>query len=393
MCSLPQGWEVKKLGEVCEIKTGKSNANQAIPNGQYMFFDRSKKTKKSNRYLFDCDALIIPGEGSTFLPKHYSGKFDLHQRAYAIFNFEKYININFVENYLNFNHKYFERVAVGATVKSLRLRHFQELQIPLPPLPEQKRIVAILEKAFTAIDQAKANTEKNLKNARELFQSKLQETFANGKLKIDSGEWEEKKLGDVISITHGYAFKSQDFETNYEGVNPIVLTPGNFSEDSKLHFTQKNTKRCVSRLPIGFNFNKGDLVIVMTDLSSKMKILGKSAVIESGNILHNQRIGRVVLNKHNIETGLLYYFFQTSSYLSKIKLTATGTMVRHTAPKRILKNNIPFPKSLKEQKQIVKNLDAVSTETKKLETIYQRKITCLDELKKSILQKAFNGEL
>ena len=75
-----------------------------------------------------------------------------------------------------------------------------------PPLPEQKRIVAILEKAFTAIDQAKANTEKNLKNARELFQSKLQETFANGKLKIDTGEWEEKKLEDSCNlITCGVA--------------------------------------------------------------------------------------------------------------------------------------------------------------------------------------------
>src|SRR3989339_1087492 len=141
-------WQTKKLGEVCDISTGKSNANEAIENGDYAFFDRSKIIKKSSRFLFDCEALIIPGEGAEFFPRYYSGKFDLHQRAYALFKFDKNVDIRFVEYYLIFDHKYFERVAVGATAKSLRLRHFQDLGIPFPPLPEQHRIVKILDEVF-----------------------------------------------------------------------------------------------------------------------------------------------------------------------------------------------------------------------------------------------------
>ena len=176
---MKQGWEIKKLGEVCEISTGNANTEDAVDNGEYAFFDRSKIIKKSSSYLFDCDAIIIAGEGATFLPKFYSGKFNLHQRAYAMFNFKETIDIQYAYKYLIHFHKYFEQVAVGATVKSLRLRHFQELPTPLPPLPEQQRIVAILNEAFAAIAKAKANAEQNLKNAKELFESYLQGVFEN----------------------------------------------------------------------------------------------------------------------------------------------------------------------------------------------------------------------
>ena len=82
-----KNWESKKLGEVCEIRTGNANTEDAVENGVYAFFDRSKIIKRSSTYLFDCESIIIAGEGATFLPKFYSGKFNLHQRAYAIFNF------------------------------------------------------------------------------------------------------------------------------------------------------------------------------------------------------------------------------------------------------------------------------------------------------------------
>ena len=117
-------WQIKKLGEVCDITTGNSNTVDAVDNGKYAFFDRSKIIKSSHRFLFDSEALIIPGEGSEFFPRYYSGKFDLHQRAYALLDFNKETNINFVEYFLIFVHKYFEEVAVGATAKSLRRRHF-----------------------------------------------------------------------------------------------------------------------------------------------------------------------------------------------------------------------------------------------------------------------------
>ncbi|MCK9331042.1 MAG: restriction endonuclease subunit S, partial [Candidatus Cloacimonetes bacterium] len=172
-------WQAKKLGELCKITTGNSNTVDAIADGPYTFFDRSKIIKRSRRFLFDAEALIIPGEGQEFFPRYYSGKFDLHQRAYALLDFNKDTNIKFVEYFLIFEHKYFERVAVGATAKSLRRRHFEDLEISLPSFSEQKRIVKILDEVFEEVGKAKGNAEKNLRNSRELFESYLQSVFEN----------------------------------------------------------------------------------------------------------------------------------------------------------------------------------------------------------------------
>lgn len=80
-------WQTVPMRELCSIQSGKSDTKDAVADGPYAFFDRSKSIKRSSRFLRDCEALIIPGEGAVFLPRHFVGKFDLHQRAYALFNF------------------------------------------------------------------------------------------------------------------------------------------------------------------------------------------------------------------------------------------------------------------------------------------------------------------
>ena len=172
-----RNWEQKRLGEVCEISTGKSNTVDAKEKGKFAFFDRSKKIKKSDRFLFDCNAIIIAGEGQQFLPRFYSGKFDLHQRAYAIYDFQKTISIKYVFNYLTYFHKYFERVAVGATAKSLRLRHFQDLPIPIPPLAEQKRIVQKLDVLYQKMTELQEIYRKKIANVVELKKAVLRKAF------------------------------------------------------------------------------------------------------------------------------------------------------------------------------------------------------------------------
>ena len=235
---MKQGWEIKKFGEVCEISTGKSNTEDAVEDGKYAFFDRSKIIKRSSKFLFDCEAIIVAGEGQTFLPKFYSGKFDLHQRAYAIYNFDKSVSVHYAYKYLIHFHKYFEEVAVGATAKSLRLRHFQDLPIPIPSLPEQHRIVSILDQCFSAIDKAKANAEQNLKNAKELFESYLHGVFENGK------GWEEKRLKD-IALVFGRG-KSKHRPRNWEGLYggdyPFIQT----GEVGQVHSSDESIESCRS---------------------------------------------------------------------------------------------------------------------------------------------------
>ena len=141
------GWREVRLGDVAEINNGKSNSQDANPAGIYPLFDRSMLTKKSDKFLFDKEAVIIPGEGKEFVAKYYYGKFDLHQRCYAIHSFNKNIFPKFCYYYLMNSSNYFRRVAIGSTVPSLRLGHFQMLSILLPSLSEQKTIVRTLNTA------------------------------------------------------------------------------------------------------------------------------------------------------------------------------------------------------------------------------------------------------
>lgn len=276
-----------------------------------------------------------------------------------------------------------------ATLPIINKSKWNSLTVRLPPtLSEQQRIVAILDEAIEGIATAAASAEKNLANARELFQSTLQSVFTQ------QGEgWVERKLEELCDIKHGFAFDGGDFATSADDGKPIVITPGNFTENGALSFTEKNTKRFTGSPPVDFIFNRGDLVVVMTDLSSKMKILGRPALIERDGVLHNQRIGRLVFNDNSLYVKFLYYFFMTKNYLDNIKRSATGTMVKHTAPKRILSNRLPYPSKVAEQQRIVAKLDELSAETQRLEAIYQQKLTALGELKKSILHQAFSGAL
>jgi len=276
----------------------------------------------------------------------------------------------------------------GATVDTLTIQKLQSLRLSVPQLPEQRRIVAILDAAFADIATAKANAEKNLQNARALFESHLQSI-----LTAQGEGWECLPLSDICDIKHGFAFDGADFSNVVPAGNPLVITPGNFTEEGKLLFNHKNSKRLNGKVPVAFRFNVGDLVVVMTDLSSKMKILGKPAFVDMEDILHNQRIGRLVFRSETVDKRFVYYFMMSDAFLKNIRATATGTMVRHTAPSRILSNVIPFPTDLVEQKKIVQKLDWLLLYKQRLESIYQQKLTALDELKKSLLHQAFSGAL
>ncbi|MGO3423844.1 MAG: restriction endonuclease subunit S [Pseudoalteromonas distincta] len=139
-------WEEVKLGEISHITTGSSNREDSSLDGEYTFFDRSEDIRKSSRYLFDSEAVIVPGEGQDFVPKHFEGKFDLHQRTYAIMNFDGCVG-RFLFYYIGYHRHYFLAQAVGSTVKSLRLPMFQKMPINLPNQLEQAKIASVLNNA------------------------------------------------------------------------------------------------------------------------------------------------------------------------------------------------------------------------------------------------------
>ncbi|MFA5117469.1 MAG: restriction endonuclease subunit S [Candidatus Omnitrophota bacterium] len=386
---MKNNWTTRKLGEVCEISTGKSNANEAVEDGEYAFFDRSKTIKRSTRFLFDCEAIIIPGEGQEFFPKYYKGKFDLHQRAYALYNFNEKVNIQFIYKYLIHFHKYFENVAVGATAKSLRLRHFEELPFPLPPLSEQKQIVRILDEIFGKTVMVKENVENNLQNARELFESYLQNIFAN----LGEG-WEEKTLGDssIIEIIDGdrgvkYPKKSDFLEKGHcLFLNTKNVRPDGFCFDTTMFITKEKDAA----------LRKGKLIRNDVILTTRGTI-GNLAVYDSEVPYDNIRINSGMLifrpNMKKLLPSFLFEVLRSGIIKTQIVRHVSGAAQPQLPIKTLVNFKISVPRTVDAQAKIVSSLKEMAANTKRLEVIYQQKLTDLEELKKSILQKAFNGEL
>lgn len=130
---VPKGWKIEKLGNVANICTGRCNREDAEEDGIYPLFDRSQEIKKSNSWLMDCEAIIVPGEGTSFIPRYYEGKFNLHQRCYCVEPIQKGTG-KYLFYMLMFNRAYFLSVATGATVPSLRLNNFTKMKFIMPSL-------------------------------------------------------------------------------------------------------------------------------------------------------------------------------------------------------------------------------------------------------------------
>ncbi|WP_241646257.1 restriction endonuclease subunit S [Rosenbergiella metrosideri] len=143
-------WKKTTLGDIAKITTGSSNRQDSSLDGKYTFFDRSEDIRTSNIYLFDGEAIIVPGEGQRFEPKYFIGKFDLHQRTYAIMDFASHSG-RFLFYMIDYLKVYFLNQAVGSTVKSLRLPMFQKMTFEVPEIEEQQKIAAVLSAADTEI--------------------------------------------------------------------------------------------------------------------------------------------------------------------------------------------------------------------------------------------------
>ena len=141
---VPEDWNIIKIGDLFNVKNGKTNTQDAVENGIYPLFDRSEQIKSSDKFLFDSEAIIVPGEGKEFIPHYFFGKFDLHQRVYAITPKTTDMCVKFYYYWIYYFRDYLARIAVGSTVKSLRLNHLTDFPAPSLNLTEQKAIAKIL---------------------------------------------------------------------------------------------------------------------------------------------------------------------------------------------------------------------------------------------------------
>ena len=168
---IPKGWKVEKLGNVSNISTGKCNREDAEEDGIYPLFDRSQEIKKSSEWLKDCEAIIVPGEGTSFIPRYYWGKFNLHQRCYCVEPQLENIG-KFLFYTLMLNRKYFLSVATGATVPSLRYNNFAKMKFILPSEDIYRQFDSIVTPIFSEIAALQSHSA-NLTRQRDLLLPRL----------------------------------------------------------------------------------------------------------------------------------------------------------------------------------------------------------------------------
>ncbi|MCX8473806.1 MAG: restriction endonuclease subunit S [Sediminibacterium sp.] len=177
-----EGWVTKKLGDVCEIYTGKKNNQDKIEDGEYPFFVRSQTIERSNSYSYDGEAILVPGEGNIGNIFHYiNGKFDFHQRVYKISDFSEMVYPKYVYLYIKENFgKYALSNSVKATVDSLRLPTFQEFILPFPnDINEQKEIAEVIFSLDKEIEMIELKLQK-----LKLQKQGMMQALLTGKIRL-----------------------------------------------------------------------------------------------------------------------------------------------------------------------------------------------------------------
>lgn len=285
---------------------------------------------------------------------------------------QKELNYKFLYYYLNCIREELDAMGTGATFRELSGGRLKEVTIPLPPLPQQQRIVGILDESFAALATAKANTEKNLCNARGLLKS-----FAHSVFFQKGVEWVQTTLGEIGKVSMcKRIFKDQTVEA--EGVPFYKI--GTFGREPDSFIPNHIYKAYREKYPFP---KKGDvLVSAAGTIGRRVKYDGECAYFQDSNIVWIDNDETKLLNDY------LYHFYSACEWNST--RGATISRLYNDDLRRIV---ITFPKSLHQQRRIVGQLDALTIYTERLTTSYQQKLTALEALKKSLLHQAFTGQL
>ena len=396
------GWQTKLLAEVLQ-ETETVNPQQS-PQEEFDYVDvssvsnatyeieatqrlkgidapsRARKLVRMNDVLF---ATIRPTlQRIAIVPEHLDGQ--VCSTGYFVLRPKPEIDHRFLF-YSLFTEDFtgqMEALQKGASYPAVTDGDVKGQAITFPPLPEQHRIVAILDEAFDGIATAKANAEKNLQNARALFESYLQSVFT------ERGEgWVEKSLEEVVdaacSLSYGIVQPGNDFPMGLPVVRPTDLTAKRITLDGlkridpKLADGYKRTKLRGSELLLCVRGSTGVVAVTSPELAGANVTRGIVPIAFEPSLL-NQDFG---------------YFLMTSEAVqSQIRAKTYGAALMQINIGDLRKIAVSFP-SLKEQKVMTIKLEELSEETQRLESLYQQKLSALDVLKKSLLYQAFSGTL
>ena len=381
---------IKKISEVCENLDSKripitQNKRTA---GEIPYFGASGIVDYVKDYIFDEELLLVSEDGANLLARTYPIAFSIKGKTWVnnhahVLKFKEFTSQKFIEYYLNSIK--LDSYVSGMAQPKLNQKSLNSIQVPFPDIETQKQIVTILDKAFAAIDQAKANIERNIENAKELFQSKLNEIFSQ------KGEgWEEKKLGEITTKI-GSGSTPRGGQASYKESGISLIRSMNVHDDGfrerNLAFIDEEQAGKLNNVRI----EEDDVLLNITGAS-----VARCCIVDKDYLPArvNQHVSIIRLKDGILNPDFLHYAL--TSKQTKDKLLGIGEQgsTRQAITKVQIENfSIKFPIDIKKQKALVNALNEIRNNSEKLVHSYKLKILSLEELKKSILQKAFTGEL
>ncbi|MEZ5613928.1 MAG: restriction endonuclease subunit S [Rhodocyclaceae bacterium] len=392
------GWQQTTLGSVAQVGAGNPapQGGALFADGIHPFFRTSDAGRvrfgditESSDYLndegvkglrrFPAGTILFPKSGaSTFLNHRVMLGVDGYVSSHlaTIVGDETKVDRRFLLYFLSTVSA--QDLIQDHAYPSLNLPLITGIPVPLPPLPEQHRIVDILDEAFDGIATAKASAEQNLQNARALFESHLQSVFTER-----GAGWVDRTLDKVCIVERGSSprpIKSY-FTTAADGVNWIKI--GDTEEGGKYVFStaQKITPEGAKQSRY---VKEGDFI-----LTNSMS-LGRPYIMKTNGYIHD---GWFVLRLGDgIDSEFFYYLLSSSYVQAQFHTLAAGAVVKNISGDLVKKAVLPIP-PLAQQHDLAERFFEFSEETQRLETLYRQKLTALDDLKKSLLHRAFSGQL
>jgi type I restriction enzyme S subunit len=370
-------WKEKSIGEILRLEYGKPlDESDRKPNGRFPVYGANGEKARTDKFYHDKPSIIVGRKGS-------AGEINLTQKKFWPLDVTYFVTFDEQQHDLRFLYYLLTTLELTTLAKGVKPginRNEVYSQVTkVPALPEQQRIVGILDEAFKGIATAKVNAERNLQNARALFESHLQSVFTQ------RGErWTEKTLEDIcVKITDGEHLRPQ---VTSSGV-PFLSAKDVLADDVVFTDPLFVSERDAVRFRRRCNPETGDILIV-----SRGATVGRTCVVKTNRMFC--LLGSVILLKvgKTQSSQFVSYALKSPAIRSQL-ITASEAAAQQAIYLRDIKPlKIGCP-SLTEQRVIVSQLDALNTETQRLASLYERKLAALEALKKSLLHQAFTGEL
>jgi len=375
-------WEQRKVKELCSISTGKSNTQDKIDEGEYPFYVRSPIVERSNKYLYDEEAVLTVGDGvGTGKVFHYvNGKYDLHQRCYRMYAFFDELNAKYF--YHTFSHLFYKRVmamTAKTSVDSVRLEMISDMEIPTPTIAEQEKVGAF----FTNLDNLITLHQRKCETLQKLKKSMLQKMFPkNGSLYPEirfagfTDAWEQRRFSELVLIERGGSPRPIDeFITDSpDGLNWVKI--GDAPEQGN-YITKTAEKIKPEGLSKTRQVQPGDLILSNSMSFGKPYIMAINGCIHDGWLLIRD-------TENRFDLKFLCHMLGTTQMLEQYKSLAAGSTVNNLNKELVGNTLVSIPDKAE---QVV--IGGYFEHLDNLITLHQRKLETLKKMKKSMLQKMF----